>query len=296
MCTVVTDYRHHLFGRTMDFPPRTPWKLTYLPQNYKWSPAGQTVSIVNQYAILGGMRLVDDHFLIGDGINTTGLICAELFFPVAADYSPRVSTNTLGLTPQDFIGWVLGQHATVQEVVADLQTISVIEQPWYDHQLYPFHWVLMDQTGSYVIEPLEGRLCLVSNPSEVVTNTPALEDQLRILNQTVGYHGSSFTPETVSAIQKHDYQLPTGGNSSQRFMRAAIWRWGNRPHTELALQNFLQTVTVPKTPEHAHNYTHYQLVLNQEEREYGFYDCHTKQVIKKRLGNLVTGSQVQRFG
>ena len=32
MCTVMTIDQEHLLGRTMDFPPRTPWHLTYLPQ------------------------------------------------------------------------------------------------------------------------------------------------------------------------------------------------------------------------------------------------------------------------
>lgn len=111
----------------MDFPFRTPWGLTFLPAGYQWQPANQQKKINDQYAILGGMRLVGNHYLIGDGINEQGLVCAELFFPVAASYGQE-EHGKLNLTPQDFIHWALANHATVQEVIDDLVNITVIKK------------------------------------------------------------------------------------------------------------------------------------------------------------------------
>ena len=66
MCTVLTPPQTPLVGRTMDFPFRSPWKLTYLPPNYCWQPAIGAKSFINRDAILGGMRQVADHYLIGE--------------------------------------------------------------------------------------------------------------------------------------------------------------------------------------------------------------------------------------
>ena len=41
MCTVLTLDQEKLFGRTMDFPPRTPWRLTFLPAGYRWRPVSE---------------------------------------------------------------------------------------------------------------------------------------------------------------------------------------------------------------------------------------------------------------
>lgn len=296
MCTVITDSRQQLFGRTMDFPPRTPWKLTYLPRQTTWAVPQAQERVSNQHAILGGMRVVDGHYLIGDGINDAGLVCAELFFPVAAEYPVTVRPQTMRLTPQDVVGWLLGRHASVAEVAADLATVTVVGDPWFDGQRYPFHWLLMDDTGTYVIEPLDGQLRLRLNPSEVLTNTPALSQHFQRLNQVVGVNGEDFGPQTVAAIAAGNYQLPRGGNSVQRFCQAAIWRWQNTERDEGAFWRFLQTVTVPHTPAHEHNYTHYRALINRHTQSYSFQDCHTGKTTTVNLPQLIrTTQQVRRF-
>ncbi|MBB1086597.1 linear amide C-N hydrolase [Limosilactobacillus fastidiosus] len=56
----------------------------------------------DRYAILGGIRLVGNRYLIGDGINEQGLVCTELLFPVVASYGQE-EKGKLNLTLQDFI-------------------------------------------------------------------------------------------------------------------------------------------------------------------------------------------------
>ena len=85
MCTAIsftTRQQHRFVGRTMDFPTRsTPWRLGYLPIDYQWQSLPECDSFANDYAILGGMRQINDHYLIGDGLNSAGLWAAELYFP-----------------------------------------------------------------------------------------------------------------------------------------------------------------------------------------------------------------------
>ncbi|MBB1062660.1 linear amide C-N hydrolase [Limosilactobacillus fastidiosus] len=52
--------------------------------------------------MLGGIRLVGNRYLIGDGINEQGLVCTELLFPVVASYGQE-EKGKLNLTLQDFI-------------------------------------------------------------------------------------------------------------------------------------------------------------------------------------------------
>ena len=297
MCTVVTLEVQQLFGRTMDFPPRTPWHLTYVPQGYSWQAAGMTEDRRNRHAILGGMRVVDGHYLLGDGLNDAGLACAELFFPVAATYPDTVRPRTVGLTPQDFIMWVLGRHSSVAEVAAELNRVTVIAARWYDQQRYPFHWILMDRTGTYVIEPLGDTLQVRANPLAVFTNTPALDDQIERLARFLHLPETATVETLTQAIGATEQAAPHGGNSVQRFIQAAVWRWRHSQATGAELLEFLKSVTVPQVPEHAHNYTHYRMIMDLKDQRYDFHDLHSGQLVSHSLPELMRRfpHRVQRF-
>lgn len=294
MCTVLTLDQQKLFGRTMDFPPRTPWRLTFLPRGYQWKPASSKEKISDQYAILGGMRMVGDHYLIGDGINEQGLVCAELFFPVAADYGESQS-DSLSLTPQDFIHWVLANHATVSELINDLKNIRVVKKPWYDQQQYPFHWILMDASGTYGIEPLAGELVVFKNEVGAYTNTPAYSEHLKKLNHFLGLQSTDFTVQTKAALNRLVTPPVLGRNASDRFILAAQARWGAKISTPQELADFLQSVTIPKNQRHPHNYTHYQAIINQQSGEYRFYDQFTQKVTSYNVRQNVPHKEVRRF-
>lgn len=294
MCTVLTLDQEKLFGRTMDFPPRTPWRLTFLPAGYRWRPASEEQPIDNRYAILGGMRLVSNHYLIGDGINAHGLVCAELFFPIAASYE-QADSRKLTLTPQDFIRWVLASHATVREVIDDLENISVVKERWFDGVQYPFHWLLMDSTGTYGIEPLAGKLVVFKNVVGAYTNTPAYPVQIEKLNHYLGNDSASqFTTQTKTGLAKMSAKI-TGRNSSDRFILAAQARWGSKISTVDGLKSFLQSVTIPKNAQHSHNYTHYQAIINQQTGEYSFYNQMTGKVTTDNIKKLAREKEIQRF-
>lgn len=289
MCTVMTSGSH--IGRTMDFPPRTPWHLTYLPAGYRWRSAAGSRTVSNRYRVLGGMRHFGGHYLAGDGINAAGLFCAELFFPVAASYEEFIRPGTQGLTPQDFILWTLGNHHTVAELAADLPNVTVVGTAWYDGNYYPFHWLLQDESGTYVIEPLAGQLQITENRAGVLTNTPPLTQQIRRLNALLGARGSQFAPQ---AVANYTGPWPTGSNSAARFQQTALTRWQKAPQTVREMAEFLQTMTIPHNARHEHNYTHYRAVVDRPAREYYFTDCRQMTTIKKSLRTL-NGPQAVTF-
>ncbi|MBU3830140.1 MAG: linear amide C-N hydrolase [Candidatus Limosilactobacillus merdavium] len=295
MCTVLTLDNENLFGRTMDFPPRTPWKLTFLPAGYQWLPATNNQSVItDQYAILGGMRVVDDHYLIGDAINEKGLVCAELFFPVAASYGQLEAEKQL-LTPQDFIHWVLASHATVRDVIADLDNVVVVKERWFDGQQYPFHWLLMDDTGTYGIEPLDGKLVVFKNTIGVYTNTPAFPEQVAKMNSYLGNdEGTTFTELTKRGLE-HSTAAIDGRNSSERFILAARTRWGSKITSSDELKKFLSLVTIPKNEKHAHNYTHYQAIIDRQSGEYHFHNQLTGEVTTFNVKEHATDKKIRRL-
>lgn len=43
MCTILTLDQEKLVGRTMDFPPRTPWQLSLLPRGYQCASNAQLI-------------------------------------------------------------------------------------------------------------------------------------------------------------------------------------------------------------------------------------------------------------
>ena len=119
MCTSLTvpSYSNEqLLGRTMDFPTKTPWRLTYLPVNFEWQPVTGTTKYQSKFAVLGGMRHIQDWYLIGDGVNSAGLSVAELYFPVESNYYDAPVEGKINLSPQDFTTWLLTQNGTVKEM------------------------------------------------------------------------------------------------------------------------------------------------------------------------------------
>ena len=91
----------------------------------------------------------------------------------------------------------------------------------------------------------------------------------------------------MAAAANTSKPFPTGGNSVQRFIKAAIYRWEKTPRNVAALRTFLQSVTVPNSPAHAHNYTHYQAVIDLANLRYDFHDLHSGAVVSHDLPYLM---------
>ncbi|MCH4171192.1 MAG: linear amide C-N hydrolase [Lactobacillus sp.] len=285
MCTSITianAQQQPLLARTMDFPTTSPWLPIYLPKKRRYTPATETVSRQIRYAFLGGGRQVAANtYLMADGVNEAGLACAELYFPFEATYHPKNQPQRLNLSPQDFITWVLGEHASIAAVAADLPNIALVSATWHQlNKLYPYHWVFTDPTGATAVLELRSlTLRLQPSPLGVLTNTPNLPRHAANLAVLLGLAKTSPITALQQAAQAFKGPLPTGTIPTTRFLKAAILK-AQLPRTfsTTDLFHILDQVIIPKTDGahlRNHDYTHYEMCLNTTTRTYTFHDLNS---------------------
>lgn len=289
MCTAISYWsttNHRYFGRTLDFPTKSSrWRLTFLPVGYHWRPFPHQAGYQSRFAILGGMRPIGNHYLAADGINAAGLIAAELYFPGQARYQQAPAEGKLNLSPQDVIGWLLARHQSVAEVARALDQIRIIGRRWYDHDVvHPFHWVLQDASGTYLIEPTAPHLQIQRLPLGVVTNAPAYDAHLRRLRSVVG----SWTSPSSLLNHLRTYQgpLPSARAPRSRFVATAIRLAQALPVTDQVAPKtgsaILDRVRMVRLPGHA-DYTHYQGMIDVFQQRYWFTPVNGGQTVTASL-------------
>lgn len=283
MCTSLTlssQNQHHFLARTMDVPVAEDWHVI-LSNQTTWQPALAEVR-PSQFAFVGGGRQVADQFVMADGVNTAGLACAELQFPIRAAYNPEPLPNKLNLTPQDFIFWVLNEHDNVQSVQQAIADVALVAQPWLvGNKVFSFHWIISDNRGECLIveSTKEGRL-VVNSDLGVLTNSPDYPTHVANLTSLLG------TDTELAALTEKARQLvladevPAATNTpTSRFIYAAIAKLGTvQPRNQYSavnqLFNTLDQVMIPFTAsmlEHSnYNFTHYQSVCDTTQLIYRF--------------------------
>ncbi|MCI6052223.1 MAG: linear amide C-N hydrolase [Limosilactobacillus mucosae] len=297
MCTAIsftTRQRHRFVGRTMDFPTRsTPWQLGYLPIDYQWQSLPECDSFANDYAILGGMRKINHHYLIGDGLNSAGLWAAELYFPGPQVYYDHPQSHHLNLSPQDLIGWLLGTHASVAEIAAELDSVALNGVIWHDHDIvHPFHWLLSDATGTYLIEPTQLDLKIQPIQLGVLTNSPRYAKQRQKLTSYLGIDPKASDAEVMMAIRSSKAPLPSQRTPTSRFINAAVSLWQSSPFDDSDQEAFrlsskiLKQVEMNQLPGHD-VYTHYREIVDAHAQTSYFYDLTTRQKLVHRLPDLM---------
>ncbi len=268
MCTALVQ--NQIFGRTMDLPAlSSPWELTYLPPHYQFTRYLDRTKYASQYGILGGMRVTDGEYLIGDGINTAGLVMAELYYKCREFYAPAPVAGQINLAPQDLIEWCLAHYGSVAELAAALPQLTLVSSPWFDTHAYvhEFHWLVADQTGTYLIEPAGQELTLRRLTIPVITNAPSYDQHQQRLINTVDLD-ADLTDLELSLLK--NVQLPasiqTSRTPSARWMRTAVAMAQSRPITEI-----LKQVQMEHLPGHD-DYTHYWSTIDLATQTYTYHD------------------------
>lgn len=297
MCTSLTLQtlnNHALLARTMDFPVQAAWKPTLINRPYYETVLSGTRSI--KYPYIGGGRNEGYHqILVADGVNTQGLSCAELMFPLKAHYLENPVADKLNLTPQDFLPWVLGEHASLAEVKADLSNVTIIGRNWLaGNEVFSFHWILADPSGqTLIIEPTVNGLEVIADSIGVLTNSPTYSEHIQ------RFAKSLRSPERLANLTKASQKIvltqafPTATNTpTTRFLVTAVNKLGAQPsrnqfEARNRLFNDLATVAIPYKPsmnQHPnYNYTHYISVLDVTDQTYYFRYHDTKQVYSYSL-------------
>lgn len=231
MCTA-SNYitKDHYFGRNFDYEISYNERVTVTPRNYKFEYR-LIDDIETHYAIIGVAAGVDGYPLYYDACNEEGLSIAGLNFQGNAAYLEE-KEGMVNITPFEFIPYILGTFSNVSEVKKALENINLVNINFSEElPLSPLHWMISDDTGAIVVEPLEDGLKVYDNPVGVLTNNPPFDKQLFTLNDYRSL--SNRNPENTFSkdFDLDEYSrgmgaigLPGDLSSSSRFAKVAFTR------------------------------------------------------------------------
>ena len=232
MCTAITYHTSggHYFGRNLDLDRSYDEAVAVTPRNlpFAFRRAG---TLQTHYAMVGMAHVAGGCPLYYDAVNETGLSMAGLNFPASAVYQPEQAGRD-NVTPFEFIPWLLGQCADLAQARQLLARVSLADIPFSDAlPLAPLHWLIADQSGAIVAEPLAGGLKIHENPVGVLTNEPPFDYQMFHLNNHMQLTREAPRSSFAEGLELRPYCLGMGAmglpgdlSSASRFVRAAFTR------------------------------------------------------------------------
>lgn len=235
MCTAITlTTKDHYFGRNLDLEYSYVETITITPRNFPFEFHTQN-TMHSHYAMIGTAFVQDNYPLYYDATNEKGLSMAGLNFPENAYYFPSKEGYD-NITPYEFIPWILGQCATIEEARVLLHNLNLLNEPFSDElPLSPLHWIIADKNKSIVVESLENGLQIHENPVGVLTNNPPLEMQLFHLNNYMKLSNDPPENHFSESLNLQKYSngmgamgLPGDWSSQSRFVRAAFTKMNSK--------------------------------------------------------------------
>lgn len=227
MCTAVTfKTEDHYFGRNLDLERSYGEGVVITPRNYRFDM--RCVSpLCEHYAMIGMAAVVEGYPLYFEATNEKGLSMAGLNFPDNAEYKEYDASKD-NITPFEFIPWVLGKCANIQDAQCLLNRINLVKINFTEKlPLSPLHWIISDKERSITVESVKSGLKVYENPYGVLTNNPTFDYHRMNLNNYMGLH-EGFSVNKLSPTKKLDnyslgmgaYGLPGDFSSASRFVRA----------------------------------------------------------------------------
>lgn len=229
----------------MELGAQLAYEISYVPAGQSWT--SETVGdnppfeFSTRHEIVGVFyappnvdgppRSFQTHTVV-DGMNSTGLVFNVLAYPDAGGPPSNRLCKACVLNVIDLGLWVLGQFASVAEVRAALETVSLSLEPLAGlDSPPPFHYSIYDRTGeAMVIEFHKGELTIYDNPVGVMTNGPQFSWHLININN---YAHLSNRDHSISKFGKMVVRQPDAGismaglpsdtTSVGRFVRAAYF-------------------------------------------------------------------------
>ena len=229
MCTAATyKTKDHYFGRTLDYEISYNEVITITPRNFslKFIKVNEMKS---HYAMIGVATVVDNYPLYFDATNEEGLSMAGLNFPDNADYKSE-EKNKDNISPFEFIPWILGQCATVDEAKNLMANMNLINISFSKElPLAPLHWIISDKEKSITIESVKEGLKIYDNPVGILTNNPPFDVQMFNLNNYMGLSKKNPLNNFCKSLDLSIYSrgmgalgLPGDLSSMSRFVKAAF--------------------------------------------------------------------------
>ncbi len=316
-CTSYTwssaDGSLHFLGRTFDAAPAD-LAVQFQPRGYAFHhlPAAPDAPVtVTPYAVLGMGAPVETP-LLDDGVNEKGLMGSMQLFPPAA-YRPLDIDAPLKLNPLVFVGFALGQCASLAEV-AELARRTVFVDDAAQGLIAPVHFHFTDRSGtSLVVEPqADGTVALHETAMGVMTNAPEYPWHLTNLRSYIGMSPRAKPDVELNGVALGRFGsgsgltgMPGDYSSPSRFVRMAYTRQflvkgSDEADCVVRMFNGFSTVTVPEGVDEAnfgggqgadgapiYDISLYTSVMCSESLTY-YYRTHTAPGIRAlRLGNLL---------
>lgn len=229
MCTAVTYQRKdHYFGRNLDLEGSFCETVTITPRNYVFS-FRKMGKMENHFALIGMAYIVEGYPLYYDATNEKGLSMAGLNFPENAEYKPFCQEKD-NIAPFEFVPWILGQCATVDEAEKLLSRMNLWKAD-FSRELpaSPLHWIISDRERSITVEPQKSGIQIYDNPVGVLTNNPPFDYQMFNLNNylhlTKGEPKDTFSENLELKTYSRGMGamgLPGDASSMSRFVRATF--------------------------------------------------------------------------
>lgn len=250
MCTAATYKTDGFyFGRNLDYEMSYGETIAIAPRNFPF-PLRDAADLNQHYAIIGVAFVTpdnngSDYPLFYDGVNEKGLGMAGLNFVGNAVYHTPVEGKD-NIAQFEFLPWILGQCATVDEAKALLTKINLTNIS-FSAELPPsdLHWMISDKDQSIVVESVEDGLKIYDNPVGVLTNNPPFDKQLLQLSSYM--HLSTTDPVNTFAPNIHlptysrgmgSIGLPGDLSSEGRFVKATFTKLNSlSPSDEISSVN-----------------------------------------------------------
>lgn len=229
MCTAITyKIKDHYFGRNLDLEISYNETIVITPRNYSFQ-FRKHKEIKNHYAMIGMGIVIDDYPLYFDATNEKGLSMAGLNFPENADYKPE-QKEADNIAPFEFIPWILGQCADIQEVKEKLKRINLVSISFSKSlSLSPLHWIISDKETSITVECVKDGLKIYDNPVGVLTNNPTFDMQLFLLNNYMHLSTKNPINHFSEKLKLNTYSrgmgamgMPGDLSSQSRFVKAVF--------------------------------------------------------------------------
>lgn len=229
MCTAITyKTKDHYFGRNLDLEYSYQETITVTPRNYPFyfRMAG---AMKNHFAMIGMAYVVDEYPLYYEATNEKGLSMAGLNFPGNAHYKP-VAEGRDNIAPFEFIPWILGQCATIDQVRGRLEQLNLVSVDFSEAMpLASLHWMISDRDSSITVESVADGIRVYDNPMGVLTNNPPFALQTFYLNNYMGLTASPPRNVFSQALDLKAYSLgmgaiglPGDASSASRFVKAVF--------------------------------------------------------------------------
>lgn len=295
MCTAISfQAKHHYFGRNLDLERSYKESIVITPRQFILNMRHKS-ALTNHYALIGMATVISDYPLYYEATNEKGLSMAGLNFPQNADYKEYAEGKD-NVAPFEFIPWILGQCATVDEARVLLNKINLVKTNFSEElPLSPLHWMISDKNHSITVECIKNGLHIHENPFGVLTNNPTFDFHVMNVNQYMHLHEGFATNSFSTQYEFNNFSLGMGAlglpgdfSSPSRFVRALFVKAKSCISSEEKENvdqffHILRSVAMPKGCVLAANgdyeYTRYSSCCDTDQQIY-YYTTYNNQSIR----------------